>query len=130
MRLNGVCGALILSATGFVAAAPKEKPLEFHVRAYECEPMEFAELNSMKKLELESAFCSAGQGWKDAHNDSEALKNDGSSAQIQILMTQRYLKKMKTCVDFQGKSGDLLSRKFGGRPDCNRLPSLPDAEPK
>lgn len=117
--------ACILLATGAIttSAAPTER-VKYSARGASCEPMEFAEINSLRKRELESMICSAALSWENGKGDFDDLGTKQYSPEVRNRLQGVVLEKMEQCSSFKGKLSDVYERKFKGVADCSTLHNL------
>lgn len=105
------------------ATAQKPKVLMLNMRAFECQPFEFSELDSMSKEDLEATVCSVNRG-NDAYNSiNRAGVDNQANPQVKIALMRQGLSHMQQCREAYTKTSDLFLRKFHGESmDCSRLP--------
>jgi hypothetical protein len=107
-----------ITVTQPVPAAPPpepEKPMMLNTRAMtQCQPFEFAELDSLSKGDAVALYCSYDQGFRNWLKDGKAQTN---------LATQRaMLYTAERCINAQTKVTDLLHRKFPTETaDCSKV---------
>lgn len=105
---KAACVACILLASTSTIADEKK----LSVRALLCESMEFNEINTYPKEELEALYCSYSAGHKITSRTTtrEAEKNKGTPAEIAILRAG--LRNLEQCRKELFKVSDLLKRKY------------------
>lgn len=105
---KAACIALTLLVS--MSALADEKKLS--VRGLLCESMEFNEINTYPKEELEALYCSYSKGHKivTKTTDEGAARNKGTPTEIAILRDG--LRKMEQCRKELFKVSDLLKRKY------------------
>jgi hypothetical protein len=120
-----VCFMFMLASVA-IAAEPVVPKLS--IRAMQCQPYEYAELNAMPRRELEGAFCGYVAGF-DALKKQVDLSREQYQEQPGVLAALRgdFIQQSQRCTQGIEKTADLLSRKFSATvPDCTA--SLADLE--
>jgi len=103
------------------ADAPGE--LVFSSRAFQCQPFEFAEVDSMPVLELQGAFCSYDLGAKRSSKRTAEAKEkyQGNHVVISGFLSE-HIRTLGQCASGMEKVADTLRRKHAQKPaDCAQM---------
>lgn len=114
MRALLLAALLAVSSATIAQDAPKK---EINLRAFSCEPIEFAELNSVGFAELESMYCSAHEGSSREFDRAKAVP-DWDNNRV-ITATRMALAFSERCKRIYMPASDIARRKFAGQKfDC------------
>lgn len=114
MRTLLLATLLALSSMTFAQDAPKK---QINMRAFACERIEFAELNSVDFNELEQMYCSASEG--DAREYERAKQIPDADPNRVIIALQMSLDFSEKCKRIYKPATDIARRKFAGQKfDC------------
>lgn len=114
MKIMLLASLLALSPIAFAQDAPKA---QISTRAFACEPIEFAELNSVDFAELESMYCSAHEGSSREFDRAKAVP-DWDNNRV-ITATRMALAFSERCKRIYMPASDIARRKFAGQKfDC------------
>ncbi|MCA1857425.1 hypothetical protein LE190_16045 [Massilia oculi] len=112
-------GALVLPA--FAVESPEE--LRFSARAFQCQSLEFAEIDAMPAIELQGAFCSYDLGAKRSSKRMAEAKEkyQGNHVVISGLLSD-HIRTLGQCTAGMEKVSDTLRRKHAAKPaDCAKM---------
>jgi hypothetical protein len=124
IKLKCLLTLAILEVTLHPAYGQTKNMLKFSPRGFECEHIEFAEANSMKKQELEALYCSQKEGM-DFSTESTMAATEGAAPEVRIALNQRMFEKRNQCSSEMSRASSIFTRKFGGWPDCKKMPKSP-----
>lgn len=123
----------ILAGPYFAAMADDAVYPKLSIRAFQCQPYEYAEINDMSRAELDGAYCGyiAGGDFAKSRADLNREKYKEQPNTIAALLGD-YVRQSERCTQGLEKVSDSLSRKFSASPpDCKAaLAKLEEARRK
>lgn len=109
--LLGIVAAFV-AAQASAATTPSEE-LIFSAHAFECQPFEFAELDSMPKEELQGAYCSYAVGAKQSSKRADLAKEKHkNNSTVLVGLIEDHVKFLDQCAQGMVKTSALLKRKY------------------
>lgn len=118
------------SSAKITQSAPSSRvALKLNARAFgECSPMEYSEIDSMPREELEGLYCSYVIGSDTMHKISNASVEKASDPRIRAALLGDSVRNLERCGSGMAKAISAFNRKHPGeKPDCTEMKAQIDA---
>ena len=120
--------SIAANAKTLPAAPAKRADLKLNPRAFECAPMEYSEIDSMPREELEGLYCSYVVGSDVMHKISNASVERASDPRVKAALLGDSVRNLERCTSGMAKAIAAFNRKHPGeKPDCTEMKAQVEA---
>jgi hypothetical protein len=107
-------------------------PLVVNARAFgECAALEYAEIDSMPRAELEGLYCSYLAGADVVRRIGDASIAKQANLSIKAALMGDQIRRLERCTAGMTKAVEAFNRKFAGeKADCSKMPGRLAPQPK